>query len=61
MPKLYPVYRFRNRNTGDHFYTIQESEVESALKEHIDYIFEGVAFYAYKSEPSLGVSTGGHE
>ena len=42
-----PVYRFRNQNTGVHFYTISEGEKNNILKNLPDFTFEGEAFYAY--------------
>jgi hypothetical protein len=43
-----PVYRFVSGKTGDHFYTISESE-KIAVESNADlgYVSEGVAFYAY--------------
>lgn len=47
----FPVYRFASRKTGDHFYTVSESE-KTAVESNSEwgYVFEGVAFYAYQSD-----------
>ena len=46
-----PVYRFFNKKTYDHFYTISESEkaaLEKTLAEGKDnYVYEGIAWYAH--------------
>ena len=41
-----PVYRLRNG--GDHFYTIDPAEKDSAISQY-GYTYEGIAFYAYKT------------
>ena len=42
-----PVYRFWNEVTSTHFYTISESEKDYVLAHWPQYIFEGIAFYAF--------------
>ena len=44
-----PVYRFFNRDTGVHLYTISDVEREAVLQLP-NYSFEGVAYYAYENE-----------
>jgi hypothetical protein len=47
-PSLAPVYRFWSAQLGDHFYTIDETEKETILRDFSDaWTFEGIAFYAY--------------
>lgn len=41
-----PVYRFYNRGTGAHFYTISETERTTIQATRPDMLFEGAAFYA---------------
>lgn len=44
-----PVYRFWNRSNNSHLYTIDPHEAQRLLTQHDDtFIFEGVAFHAYK-------------
>ncbi len=44
-----PVYRFWNKNSGAHFYTINEKEKDKLIADYPKtFIFEGVAFYAYE-------------
>jgi cyclophilin family peptidyl-prolyl cis-trans isomerase len=51
-PEPIPVYRFLNRDTGTHLYTI--SEAERASVANLDnFNFEGEAFFAY-AEPQPG-------
>jgi hypothetical protein len=47
-PDLAPVYRFWSDTLGGHFYTIDETEKDTLMREssHV-WTFEGVAFYAY--------------
>ena len=49
-PEPKPVYRFFNRDTGVHLYTISETEKESIMKNLSNYTFEGEAFYAYETQ-----------
>ena len=48
-PEPSPVYRFLNRNTGVHLYTISEVE-RDATQELDNFSFEGEAFFAYPTE-----------
>lgn len=43
-----PVYRFWNRRSGRHFYTIDEGEKQNVIntQSHI-WLYEGIAFYTY--------------
>jgi len=45
-----PVYRFYNKNTGTHFYTISEAEKQSLIANY-SYVwtYEGVGFYVYSN------------
>lgn len=45
VPNLMPVYRLFNPTVEDHFYTISQTERDSA--ETIGYNYEGIAFYAF--------------
>jgi peptidoglycan hydrolase-like amidase len=48
-----PIYRFRNTNSGDHFYTISENEKKSIEDNpQWGYIYENIAFYASPSQTS---------
>ncbi len=50
-PDLAPVYRFWSDRLGTHFYTINEDEKDTLIREYPDtWTFEGVAFYAYPPE-----------
>ena len=42
-----PVYRFLNRSTGAHFYTISEIERDFVGDNLNNYDFEGIAYHAY--------------
>ena len=44
-----PVYRFFNRSTGAHLYTISQVERDFVSDNLNNYNFEGVAYYAYDS------------
>lgn len=44
-----PVYRFLNRETGVHLYTISETE-RDAVKNSDSFTYEGYAFFAYETE-----------
>ncbi|MCC0176484.1 hypothetical protein I4641_05765 [Waterburya agarophytonicola K14] len=46
-----PVYRFFNRDTGSHLYTISEVEKDSILRTLSNYSFDGIGYYAFESEP----------
>jgi hypothetical protein len=44
-----PVYRFWSPVTGSHFFTANETEADTLIREHSDvWIFEGVAWYAFR-------------
>ena len=46
-----PVYRFFNRDTGSHLYTMDENE-KSYIDSNLDnYSFDGISYYAFESEP----------
>ncbi len=50
---LSPVYRFFSPINGDHFYTASEAEKSVvANTSHSDYLFEGIAFYAFRTNVS---------
>ena len=44
-----PVYRFFNRNTGVHLYTISDTERDFVQDNLSNYTFENVAYYAYET------------
>ncbi|MGL6344297.1 MAG: hypothetical protein ACRC80_34770 [Waterburya sp.] len=46
-----PVYRFFNRQTGAHLYTIDENEKNFIIDNLSNYNFENIAYYAFASEP----------
>ena len=46
-----PVYRFFNRDTGAHFYTMSESEKNNIIDNLSNYNFENIAYYAFESPP----------
>ncbi len=46
-----PVYRMYSSSISDHFYTIDANEKNSATAGGF-YTYEGVAFYAYKTQVS---------
>ena len=66
-PEPSSVYRFLNRDTGVHLYTISEAE-RSAVQELDNYSFEGESFLAYETEVDgsipvyrfLNYTTGAH-
>lgn len=45
-----PVYRFFNRDTGVHLYTIDENERDFIQENSSNFNFEGEAFYAYAEQ-----------
>jgi len=47
-----PVYRFFNRTTGAHLYTMDENERDFILDNLSGLDFEDVAYYAFESEPA---------
>ncbi|MEO8344200.1 MAG: DUF1800 family protein [Betaproteobacteria bacterium] len=47
---LSPVFRFYNTATGTHFYTIETAERDNIIRLYPSFAFEGVAFYAYKTQ-----------
>lgn len=50
------VYRFFNRDTGAHLYTMDENEKNVIETQFKNYNYEGVKFYAFKEDPiSLGI------
>jgi len=45
-PNTFPLYRFFNRNTGTHFYTMSEQEKANVIATRSDdYTYEGVAYW----------------
>ena len=46
-----PVYRFFNRDTGSHLYTIDENEKNHIQNNLSNYSFDGINYYAFTSEP----------
>ena len=47
-----PVYRFFNRDTGSHLYTIDENEFNFVSNNLDNYSFDGINYYAFESESS---------
>jgi Subtilase family/Repeat of unknown function (DUF5648)/Bacterial pre-peptidase C-terminal domain len=45
-----PVFRFFNKNTGVHLYTISEAERNSIRNNLSNYNFEGIAYYGYEKD-----------
>ena len=48
--QAYPVVRFYNERTGTHFYTIDSAERDRVLSLYPWFDYEGVVFYAFKSQ-----------
>jgi uncharacterized protein (DUF1800 family) len=48
--QAYPVVRFYNERTGTHFYTIDSAERDKVLNLYPWFDYEGVQFYAYKTQ-----------
>ena len=48
--QTYPVVRFYNERTGTHFYTIDTDERDQVLRLYPWFDYEGVQFYAYKTQ-----------
>lgn len=48
-----PVYRFFNRQTGAHFYTMDENEKNVIIDTLDNYNFEGEAYYAFAAESEI--------
>ena len=48
--QAYPVVRFYNERTGTHFYTIDGAERDKVLNLYPWFDYEGVQFYAYKTQ-----------
>ena len=46
-----PIYRFFNRQTGAHLYTIDENEKNYIVDHLKNYNNEGIAYYAFESQP----------
>ena len=46
-----PVYRFFNRDTGSHLYTMDENEKSYIDGNLSNYSFDGISYYAFESEP----------
>ncbi|MGL5795875.1 MAG: hypothetical protein ACRC06_16035 [Waterburya sp.] len=44
-----PVYRFFNRSTGVHLYTMSEGEKDYIIDNLANYSFENIAYYAYEN------------
>lgn len=65
-----PVYRFFNRETGAHLYTMDKNEKNYIIKNLSNYNFENIGYYAFESEPEnidtvplyrmLNTQTGAH-
>ncbi|BAZ45838.1 peptidase S1 and S6 chymotrypsin/Hap [Chondrocystis sp. NIES-4102] len=56
IPGTEEVYRFFNRDTGAHLYTMDENEKNVIETQFKNYNYEGVKFYAFKEDPiSLGI------
>ncbi len=55
-PGAVPLYRFYNTRTGHHFFTINETERDSIIdkiaNDEWTYVFEGVAFEVYATNPA---------
>ncbi len=45
-----PVYRFFNRDTGSHLYTMDDNEKKYIDQTLDNYSFDGISYYAFKSE-----------
>jgi hypothetical protein len=53
---LSPVYRFYNPISQGHFFTISETEKDTVVANpEWGYTFEGIGFYAYEGDASLGL------
>ncbi len=48
--QAYPVVRFYNERTGTHFYTMDQAEKDQVLRLYPWFDYEGVQFYAYKTQ-----------
>ncbi len=46
-----PIYRFFNRQTGAHLYTMDENEKNYIVDNLKNYSDEGIAYYAFDSQP----------
>ena len=46
-----PVYRFFNRGTGAHLFTMNIKEKDYIVENLDNYDLEGVAYYAFENEP----------
>lgn len=46
-----PVYRFFNRDTGSHLYTMDENERDIVDRTLDNYSYDGISYYAFESEP----------
>jgi len=46
-----PVYRFFDTESGEHFFTIDEAQKDSIRADLGDYVFEGISYYAFESQP----------
>ena len=47
-----PVYRFFNKETGAHLYTMDENEIDYIIDAFANYDFEGIKYYAFETEPA---------
>lgn len=45
-----PVYRFSHHTYPVHFFTIYEEEKDYVLQNLPEYVYDGIAFYAYRTE-----------
>ncbi|MDQ7956208.1 MAG: hypothetical protein RET84_09890 [Pseudomonadota bacterium] len=50
------VYRFFNTRTGTHFYTSSAGERDSVIARLRDFVYEGIAYYAWTNPTSGGAS-----
>lgn len=56
-PNTFPLYRFYNKNTGVHFYTMSEQEKADVIATRGgDYVFEGIAYRVSDRAAELGSS-----
>lgn len=55
-PGSLPVYRIYLSGQGQHFYTTDQSEMQSVLAQSSQNIYEGVSLYAYPNSTSSSIS-----
>ena len=46
-----PVYRFFDMESGEHVFTIDEAEKDALNEDLGSYVFEGISYYAFESQP----------